>query len=1063
MRNASAKRDTIRTSARRARREKIEMANRFETEYLGARATPRLVNRDPSLNLIKQAIEDRPHSHVIYITGPGGVGKTFLLRDVLRRCRKGGEWHDSKAPLIVAEDVVDLYHVHTHSMEGLTRALSEVLPARADLVGYERKMKRFEREKYDLAGMLRELSTLRDEVAEAFLEDLNKLAKNHRLILALDTAEKLLYESDRIQEVLGLGEEGIAVLPWLLEKFLPKLDNAVILIAGRPKPERLREDLRDALGDRLVEHKLPGFEEGRDAIDYFDAVAEAVRQEERDDIADRIAAVPKDTREVIWLYTGGRPILLSLMIDYLVMADELLPLVKVPIEEARSKSQDELKKIEEEIEAELVRLFQNTGRPADEAIRVLAWARKGMDAEMLARVADMSVEEAERILDELRDLSFIKVRPADNRVFLHDEMYEMLERHVLAHLPRRRRDRVLQGILQYYEDKIGEARKKVAELQRPAPERRGEGEIGPRPLADAEALAQASARLYSLMAEEVYYRLRHDPADGFKAYYTYRQEALWSNEESFDMQLRNEVLEYLAEREGVEQFNGLSRADVELDAGLSWSDRNLRRAHYEQALSIASGLREKCFELVEKSGTLAKAQLDAVEGRALAYLGKDLDHAEELLRSSVKAFQTFETDDDFQAWRRDVSLADALNTLGFLYRTLGRYRQSIEAYQDALPLWRSLAEREKAETMRNAIEAQHANTLNNLSWARTWVGDFQEALDICRDALGMRRRLGPRAPVAFSQNTMGLILIKSSQTVPAAAIEYCKRALATFRDLQQPRGVGLARIALAEAYRRLSTGTQELYAPEESAENLRQAEENAQEAVYIFTHQVEERPQLIQALIELGCTYRDWARIREQYGGTDPDRKTLARRGEDALRRAIREGEGEPGLLHMVVDAQVNLAWLYHYIEQDDKARQQLDEAVGRVPPEYYIRPKRGLPDRNLPQTFLWVQLGKAQLLYGQIAMREFQRTKGLEHLETTARHYTLSLAYDELFAPDFRDMRRAMALMYDNLKALNVKEFEAVYSSVDKTAEEYDLEKPTRMHEFLTKRFGPRENRKAS
>ncbi len=1040
------------------------MVERFE--YLGARATPGLVNREPILKVIKQAIDDRPRSHVIYITGPGGIGKTFLLRDVLHRCREGGEWSTPEARLIAAEDVVDLYHAHTHSMEGLTRAIWEVLgPAQADLVGYERKMTQFEWEKYDLAGMLRELSRLRDEVARAFLDDLNRLAGNYRLVLALDTAEKLLYETDRIQRVLGLGEEGIAVLPWLLGEFLPKLENAVILIAGRPKPKRLREDLREALGDRLIEYELPGFEEKEDAIDYFDAVAEAVRQAGKDEIADRIEAVPEDTREVIWRYTGGQPILLSLMIDYLVVANELLPVVKVPVEEARDKSPDELKEIEEEIEAELVRLFQNTGRPADEAIRALAWARKGMDAEMLAHVADMSVEEAEQTLNELCDLSFVKVRPADDRVFLHDEMYEMLERHVLAHLPKRRRDKMYQDILEYYEDKIREARKKVAELQRPASERQ-EREGGPipagqlRPPADAEALAQASAHLYNLMVEEVYYRLRRDPADGFRAYYTYRQEALWSNEESLDMQLRNEMLEYLAEREGVEQFDGLSRSDVELDAGLSWSDRNLRRARYDQALSIALGLREKCPDLVKKGGMLAKAQLDASEGRARAYLGKDLDYAETLLRSSVDTFQAFEADEDFQAWRRDVSLADALNTLGYLYRTLGRYRQAILEYQRAVLVWRSLIEREPSETMRRALAAQHANTLNNLSWALTWVGDFQRALYTCRDALGMRQQLGPQAPVAFSQNTMGLILTKSSQPIPAAATEYCKRALGTFRDLQQPRGVGLARIALAEAYRRMSTGTPELYTPEESAEYLRQAEEHAKEAVYIFTHQVPERPQLIQALIELGCTYRDWAWIREQYGGLAPDRKTLARRGEDTLRRAIREGEAEAGLLHKVVDAQVNLAWLYHYIGKDDKAARELENVLERVPPEYHITPKRGLPERDLAQVFLWVQLGKVQLLYGQIAMRQFRQSTSperLEHLEAAGHHYTLSLAYDELFAPDFRDMRRGMDRIYDNLKALNVKEeFPTIRRGVDKAAEKYKLPKPTRMHRFLDESFGP-------
>jgi Tfp pilus assembly protein PilF len=1041
------------------------MANLFVTEYVGARATPSLVDRESTLGAIKEAIDDRSRSYVLYITGLGGMGKTFLVRDVLRRCREGGEWFTPEARIMAAEAEVDLYHAHAHSLEGLMRAIWNVLgSARADLVGYERKMIRFEREKYDLAGMLRELTTLRDEVAQAFLDDLNRLAKTYRLVLALDTAEKLLYETDKIQETLGLGEEGIVVRPWLLREFLPKIENSVILIAGRPRPARLRQDLREALGDRLLELDLPGFESKDDAIAYFDVVAQAVRQEGKEEIADRIVAVPQDTREVIWRYTAGRPILLSLMVDYLVVANELLTAVKDPLETARGKSKAEIKEIEKKIEEELVRIFQNTGRAADEAIRILAWARKGIDAEMLARVAEMSVPEAEKTLDELRDLSFIKRRAADDRVFLHDEMYEMLERHVLSRLPKRRRDKVYQAILDYYKEEIAKARAQVAALQRPAGEKRlGEEDLVPtgsaRPPAHAEALVQASSRLYSLMAEEVYYRLRRDPADGFKAHYVYRQEAFWINDESLDMQLRSEVLAYLAEREGVEQFDGLSRNDVELDAGLWWVDRIHGRTKYDRALDVAHGLREQCSELLMEGGGLAQAQLNASEGRALAYLGKDLDQAETFLRSSVDALRILKPDDDFEAWRRDASLADALNTLGYLYRTLGRYRQSIDAYQQALPLWRSLAEaeREKAETMRRAIEAQHANTLNNLSWALAEAGRFRQALLKCRDALEMRQRLGPRAPLAFSLNTMGLIQTRADQ--PHRASVNCENALAIFRDLDKPRGVALACIALAEALRRRSWASPELYPPERWAEFLRQAAERCLEAVDIFAGQVPERPRLVEALLEQGCTYRDWAAIRESYQGADPDSKTLARRAEDALRRAMREGEGEPGLFHKVIDAQVNLAWLYHYQGDDGRADQELKKVISRVPSEYLITPGQGLPERDLPQSFLWVQLGKSQSLYGQMAMKRFRDSKGserLEHLEAAGYHYTLSLAYDELFAAEFRDMRRGMERIYDNMKKLNRQEFLDVCRGIDRAATEYNLPPPTRMHKFLTDSFGP-------
>ena len=62
------------------------------TAYAGARVT-RLVNRTDILDEVEQAIRDTSgKTYVLYLEADGGMGKTFLAREVLRRCRKGGEW-----------------------------------------------------------------------------------------------------------------------------------------------------------------------------------------------------------------------------------------------------------------------------------------------------------------------------------------------------------------------------------------------------------------------------------------------------------------------------------------------------------------------------------------------------------------------------------------------------------------------------------------------------------------------------------------------------------------------------------------------------------------------------------------------------------------------------------------------------------------------------------------------------------------------------------------------------------------------------------------------------------
>jgi len=220
---------------------------------------------------------------------------------------------------------------------------------------------------------------------------------------------------------------------------------------------------------------------------------------------------------------------------------------------------------------------------------------------------------------------------------------------------------------------------------------------------------------------------------------------------------------------------------------------------------------------------------------------------------------------------------------------------------------------------------------------------------------------------------------------------------------------------------------------------------------------VHDRSRLVEALIELGCVYRDWARLRPLYDRetTDPDRDAIALDAEAALRRAIREAETEKELSHRAVQAQVNLAWLYHYVGQDDRASAELRRAIAHVGPEYLITQHSGLPKRDLPVSYFWVQLGKAHLLLGEIAMAEYRSITHLDKLTEAARMYTLSLAYDRLYAPDFRDMRRGKDRIYDNFKTLKAEEFPAVYKSVSDTEQAFRMQSPSLMSSFLLESFG--------
>jgi tetratricopeptide (TPR) repeat protein len=1033
--------------------------------YAGARVT-RLVNRDDILEKIRKSVSDTSgRTYVFYIEAPGGTGKTFLAREVLRRCREG-EWATSD--LLSATDEVDLYHHQTHSREGFMEAVVEVLDDENDCFeAYEKQRQRLQDVKFDLRGAVSELKEQRRVLAEAFLKGCEELGGERRTVLALDTAEKLVYETDRVQQALNLSEERFSMRPWLLNEWLPKLRNTVILIGGRPS--QFGEDLQAALAGHLEvqfePQELGDFLE-EDSLDYFEAVRETAERDGNEQALRRLDAISPETRQVIHHITEGHPITLALLIDYYLVTGRLLPEVKLSLEGVQGKPSEELGQIREKVEKDVVRQFQEIDRPGDEAIRALSWAAKGMDAELLARVAGLSYGEAKAVIEALTDpeagLSFVKIRPADQRVFLQDEMYALMREHVLHKLPEARADQVYEEILTYYEEKIKAAQERIRHLSKLergeiSPEERVVTVSAPGGLEDPQALAEAETRLHNLLVEKLHYHLRYRPLDGFGAYRECAEEAFQAHDLDLDMRLRDEILLFIHEafESGIDDFRGLKRDDVELDAAIRWVRRYFYSADFAIAVEMVHRLRNECANLVDSGGALTEAELNVWEGWAAAYLGSNLDQAKSKLQDAVQILSKMQPESKIDRRQRDTILARAYNALGYLLRVRGAFQAACDEYRRSLPLWRELG-----------LEAEHANTRNNLAWANAEIGNFERADRYCQDGLELREELGARYLVGLSYNTLGLIAIKNDQ--PHRGRVHCERALTIFRDLESPRGIGLACTALSEAHRR-SANTPRVYFPNEKVKHLRSAVDFASQATQIFQEEVPERLRLVEALIERGCAYRDWARLWPEYHDEgDPDQAELIEKGINALKEAAKQAADV--FPYRQMDALVDLAWLYFYVDRPEECRETMQKAEKIVPEEYFIT--QGKPQVDEPMAFFWVQLGKMRLLQGQIMLQRYWdklRVKGKMRdeklLHQVAEHFTLTLAYDELFADDFRDMRRAKDTIYEALKGVNVQELEALYEGVDQAAEKYNLDRSPkkggqparpRMRNFLEEYFGP-------
>jgi len=755
------------------------------------------------------------------------------------------------------------------------------------------------------------------------------------------------------------------------------------------------------LGDKLVEIELGAFSEDETEA-YFEAIKNNLAEGSIE--RQRLERLTQEMRRVIHLLTEGRPILISLVADYLAIADLLLPIFGEPFEKVTGYSKEELERARAQVERKLVNQLRELPNPLRSTVYYLAWTRKGMEPELLAKIMGLNVKEARERLEEARRLSFVKTRPGDSRVFLHDEMYELAEKYIFPFTPPNEHAVIYNSCIEFYEDKVKELQEKLAKLHKEKSE--------------PQELVQKRQELMEAKATLVHYKLMHKPSEGFASYFKAAEEAYHGADIEADMLLREEILDFLALRfaESKEEVNGLTRKEVEAELSTRWVKRLINLGKFEKALEIANKIEDLVKDL-----PLFEADLLISKAFAQIMMWKDLEVAEKMLEKAVNFLEkTLEKEPGNEVAM--LLLAKALNYMGYLYRIKGQYRKAIENYNKAIAYQRALK-----------LETQQAETLNNSAFALAEAGEPHTAMAQGQDALQLRLRLGFPYPIGLSYNTLALVEIRHSD-YPRAK-DYAEEAKKIFEEIGNRRGVGLAYLALAEALLRLSAKPA-LRAEELSLDTrlklLEEAERLAKEALSIFQNLYPEEEREIEAWLRLGCACRDQARFLEEARKEGAEEK--AREAMDCFEKvAKRARERMP---YRAVEAVVDEAWLEYYMARwEDMARWEkagakIDEALKLIPDDYKI-PKEPeklgefSPNACLP---FWAQLGKIEVLKGVMAFDEFGKSKDMDKFKEAIEHFARGLAYNELVSEHSHGFQLALFTVYDRLKGLNVGEIKTAY-----------------------------------
>jgi uridine kinase len=1003
--------------------------SRHDEVYTSSIATPELVGREEEIAQIERAIKDSKYSYIIYITGAGGIGKTVLVRHILEHIK-------NDVTILAVSSLIDLYHTNQRTPDGFQQAIQEKISP--DGSGFQSYSKQYQQLQNDIIRS-REKSVIlqqRQKTQRAFFNDINQLAKTRRIVVAMDTAEKLFYEHDPLEEVLGVENEFYSFQKWLEKEFLAKVKkNIVVIIAGRPGTDDSFVESLKRVEKQVEVIRLKGLKEDA-ALAYYDAVAKHARsrnQPEDAGVAEAIRSFFTDEyrRVVFWGLCESenhearvRPLLLSLALDYSVSAGRIMDALSQPLAKVKSLTEAERRQIEQQLTAEMGYWVRESHRPVvDEILRALAFTRKGAEPALIAHIADYDVKKVEQTLkkNEIRNLAFIKTR--DNRFFLHDEMYDLLRRYAVqtAAGPYMLPDDVHNAINSYYKERIAKYNDLISKLYRETLE----GDFS-----KANKLREAIDQRNDALVEDLHYQLRYSLETGFETYFCYAEESMLGDE-SLSQQLRAELLSLLADerryaekqgdQERIQEIDRFMQQKVIPDGAIRWVKWFVHlRSRSDKALEIISKLRTSAVRLLEHADELTKMDLDSYEGYSHALKGDDLPAADKLLNEKLIARIEKLPGLRNEPVHFNAVLARACNNLGYLARVEAKLIRAEHYYARAIPLWRFLK-----------MPAQQAISVNNHAFALSLLGQHNTARRQAIDALQMRQELGLAGDIVLSLNTIAEIEIYAGNYREAQV--HASEALSLAEKNTLPRPEGLACLTMATLSRFRSEPEHSPFAAKRH-ERLGRALEYSNRAYRIFSTKAPELERKIRALLEIGLAHRELYRLSLADG---QDNVTLFIKAEKACQEALENAKSNK-LWLLYLDAALSRCWLYYYHPQKRIDLPQILQSVSHEFDNYfpgYRISAAGYPSKGSDTVIsVFTQLARMHTLAGILALENFEsagKQIPSQKLQEAAQQFSVAFEYDSLIARDFRDTIRASNLIYGRLKKYNPRELLEIYEGI--------------------------------
>lgn len=965
------------------------------------------ISRKCSIDILAAINSNDQLTHVFNIVGDGGTGKTVILRQIGEKLgSKDGT--DSHYPW---SGILDLFHSEINTNSGLEEFLSRSFGNENEFARYHTERKEFlARRQAGETG--KELEQERVKLSSTFVECMNTVTSKGRIVIGLDTTERVQYEIDEIQKLCQLEGESSSVKEWLLGQ-LSQWKNCVVILAGRKNKElnnRLAEELAKHQNVKYHPINLTGFDED-ETLEYFSA------QEIDHPI---INQYDNKFRKQLWKVSKGKPIRLDLAI-YITEQELGLDEFSRIIETLPSdKSQQELDR----------RLIQHVMQhESDSATKnvftYLAIARKGLDAQLLfylAGAGEWSIEECQKKLEQISERSFIKKRPNDGRLFLHDEVYDLCDEYMLVGSEVQEKSNKLVNWYDIQADYSGEQ------------------------LGSSEDEKEKQRN----QVDSILYRFRADPVAGYQWYSMLSDEAIRYAEIGLDMRLRNELFAFLRspsiiDRNLLSQHQELQK-EITYNTAADWIKRYVSRGAYDKAISVGRIMHNNADTFFEEKSfysQLARADLDVYFSQALIYSG-DVDEAIDILKNLVFELEKQQRPENlahqgnphqYMYRRFNLILGRAHNNLGYaMWMGKGQLRKALNQLRFAIPYFRA-----------SDLDEEYANTLDNMGRIYTLLYEKEKAESMLDDGLAIRRRLRRQYRIALSltSRAIGFLTFGDSHS----ARKFADEALRIFKSLNIQRGIGLASLILGRALRRLgNTWGTSFHSLEECEKFSDDAEEVLITSIDIFEKKVREPSRLINAYNELGCTFRDRAVMQSVIEKASSLSQSLSSKAEKTLLTGIEKAkDNNPRLF---VNCCEDLAQAFYQQDDQESAETWLRQALTHIPSDYLLKENQGLP--KVPPSDVveeyFLLLGKIELLFGylryQNGLIKGEGRVGQEDLAKAMRHFVFSVTYFEMYSKRAIGRETAYKQLYERFKKCSTDDLKYLRDIViPAIAKDYGLE----------------------